>query len=68
MTINGWTALVLIIDSLLIAFLALMIINFKHEEKMMWLKIEEIKTRWKNTGLYEKAKSEAKKRGKKNEQ
>ena len=66
MVINGWMALVLIVTAILITFATIMIASIKHEEKMMWLKIEEIKTRWKNTGLYEKAKSEAKKRGKKN--
>ena len=78
MSINIWTALVLVIDSLLIAFVILMVISLRHEEKMMWLKIEEIKTRWETTGLYEKAKASVKgtqihnemlkkKRGKKND-
>lgn len=43
MMLNGWAALAIIVVVLAVGFLIFLMTATKHEERMLWLKIEELK-------------------------
>lgn len=43
MMLNGWAALAIIVVVLAVGFLISLMTATKHEERMLWLKIEELK-------------------------